>query len=82
MKNERLLALGRQIRQLREQKGLSQEAFAAEAGLDRGYYGGVERGERNIAALNLIKIAITLKIEVGQLFPELAALRRLGGNSK
>jgi transcriptional regulator with XRE-family HTH domain len=82
MKNERLLALGRQIRQLREQKGLSQEAFAAEAGLDRGYYGGVERGERNIAARNLIKIAITLKIEVGQLFPELAALRRLGGNSK
>jgi transcriptional regulator with XRE-family HTH domain len=82
MKNERLLALGRQIRQLREQKGLSQEAFAAEAGLVRGYYGGVERGERNIAARNLIKIAITLKIEVGQLFPELAALRRLGGNSK
>jgi transcriptional regulator with XRE-family HTH domain len=82
MKNKRLLALGRQIRQLREQKGLSQEAFAAEAGLDRGYYGGVERGERNIAALNLIKIAVTLRIEVGQLFPELAALRRLGGDNR
>ena len=77
MPNKRLITVGRQIRQLREARSASQEEFAADAGLDRGYYGGVERGERNIAALNLIKIAIALGVEVGDLFPKLPALRRL-----
>src|SRR5258708_9525306 len=82
MRNKRLVALGRQIRQLRESKGVSQEEFAADAGLDRGYYGGVERGERNVAARNLIKIAMALGVEVGQLFPKLASLRRSGEEGK
>jgi transcriptional regulator with XRE-family HTH domain len=77
MPKKRLVAVGRQIRQLREAAGASQEEFAADAGLDRGYYGGVERGERNIAALNLIKIATALRVEVGDLFPKLSALQRL-----
>ena len=77
MPNKRLIAVGRQIRQLREDRGASQEEFAADVGLDRGYYGGVERGERNVAALNLIKIAVALGVEVGDLFPKLSALRRL-----
>jgi len=64
-------------RQLREAKNISQEEFAAQAGLDRAYYGGIERGERNIAALNLIKIAVALGSEVGELFPRLSVLRRL-----
>lgn len=41
-----------------------------EAGLGRSYYGGVERGERNIAALNLMRIAVALEVEVGELFPK------------
>lgn len=77
MKSKRLLALGQQIRRLREMKEISQEEFAAQAGLDRAYYGGIERGERNVAALNLIKIAVALGSEVGELFPSLSALRRL-----
>ena len=36
--------------------------------------GSVERGERNIAALNLIRIAKILKVEVGELFPSLRTL--------
>ena len=72
-----MLALGRQIRRLREAKKLSQETFAASAGLDRAYYGGIERGERNVAALNLIKIAAGLEVEVGELFPKVSALRHL-----
>jgi hypothetical protein len=36
--------------------------FAAEAGLGRSYYGGVERGERIIAALNLMRKAADLNI--------------------
>lgn len=68
-KHPQLVKLGKQIRKLREAKGFSQEGFAAEAGLDRAYYGGVERGERNVAALNLMLIAKTLKVDVGKLFP-------------
>lgn len=72
MKTQRhpaLIALGQQIRKVRQGRGISQEGFAAEAGLGRSYYGGVERGDHNIAALNLMRIAIALKVEVGELFP-------------
>lgn len=69
-----LIKLGKQIRKLREEKGFSQEDFAYEVGLDRTYMGGIERGERNVAALNLIRIAKTLKIEVGELFPSIKTL--------
>jgi transcriptional regulator with XRE-family HTH domain len=68
-KHPQLIALGARVRQLRKQKGLSQEAFAAEVGLDRAYYGGIERGERNVAALNLLRIAAALGVEAGELFP-------------
>jgi transcriptional regulator with XRE-family HTH domain len=79
VKNRRLVLLGQQIRQLRERKGLSQEEFAGLAGVDRAYYGGIERGERNVAAINLIKIAEALDVEVGDLFP---ALKALGQSNK
>lgn len=75
-KHPQLLALGKQIRNLREKSGLSQEAFASEAGLDRAYYGGVERGERNIASINLIQIAATLGVEVRDLFPSMKTLKK------
>jgi len=75
-KHSQLLALGKQIRKLREQSGLSQEGFASEAGLDRAYYGGVERGERNISSINLIHIAGTLGVEVGDLFPRMKILKK------
>jgi transcriptional regulator with XRE-family HTH domain len=65
-----LVALGQQIRKVRRERGISQEDFAAEAGLGRSYYGGVERGERNLAALNLMRIAAALQVEVGELFPK------------
>lgn len=70
-KHPSLVKLGTRIRELRKDKGFSQENFAAEVGLDRTYMGGVERGERNIAALNLIRIAQCLNLEVGELFPEI-----------
>jgi len=73
-KHPALIKLGKKIRELRKEKGFSQESFAYEIGLDRTYMGSVERGERNIAALNLIRIAKTLKIEVGEIFP---AIRNL-----
>ncbi len=74
-KNKQLVALGNQIRRMRKDAGYSQEDFAAKAGLDRAYYGGVERGERNVSALNLIRIACVLGVEVGMLFPTIDQLR-------
>lgn len=76
VKDRKLALLGKWIRRLRKEKGVSQEEFAALADLDRAYYGGIERGERNVAVLNLIKIAVALEVEVGELFPTLTVLRR------
>ncbi len=73
-KHPALVKIGKRIRELRKEKGYSQESFAYEIGLDRTYMGSVERGERNIAALNLIRIAKTLKMELGDLFPSIKSL--------
>jgi transcriptional regulator with XRE-family HTH domain len=69
-KHPALVALGQQIRKVRRESGISQEDFAHEAGISRAYYGAVERGERNVAALNLMRIAAALNIEAGELFPK------------
>jgi transcriptional regulator with XRE-family HTH domain len=74
-KRPALVKIGHKIRELRKSKGFSQESFADEVGLDRTYMGGIERGERNIATLNLIRIAKALKIEVGELFPSIKSLK-------
>ena len=63
-----LVSLGRAIRSIREKKGLSQEAAALASGLDRSYYGGVERGEHNIALINIEKIATALGVSLKDLF--------------
>lgn len=63
-----LKTFGTHIRVLRKKAGFSQEDFALEVGLDRTYIGGIERGERNIALLNLHKIATGLKIPLKDLF--------------
>lgn len=70
-----LVKLGKKIRDQRKQKGFSQEALATEAQLGRSYMGRVERGEQNLSIQNLIQIALTLKIEVGELIPPIKQLR-------
>lgn len=69
-----LVKFGKKIRELRKERGFSQEGFADEVGLDRTYMGGIERGERNIATLNIIRIAKALRVEVGELFPSIRTL--------
>ena len=59
---------GRMLRQRRQKLGVSQEAFADMCHMDRSYIGGVERGERNVALVNIEKIAKALQIPVAQLF--------------
>lgn len=73
-----LLLVGQRLRALREERGLSQENFALEAGIARSYYGGIERGQRNLAALNLIRIAAALGVEIGDLFPSVRELQKVG----
>jgi transcriptional regulator with XRE-family HTH domain len=65
-------ALGEAIRSARRERGFAQEAFAARVGLDRSYFGAVERGEFNITMDTLTTIADGLGIRASKL------LRRAG----
>lgn len=58
---------GKRLRYLRTRAGLSQEKLALEAGLDRTYVGGIERGARNVALLNIMRLAIALKVDPKEL---------------
>ncbi|MGH7986486.1 MAG: helix-turn-helix domain-containing protein [Candidatus Binataceae bacterium] len=59
---------GERVRELRKKKGISQESLALACGLDRSYIGGVERGERNISLLNILKLAKALGVSARELF--------------
>ena len=65
-KNKYLIELGEHIRDARKAKGLSQEQLALQAEIDRSYVGGIERGERNVSFLTLVKIANCLECEVSK----------------
>ena len=53
-------SLGEAIRTLRAERGFSQEELAHRSGLDRSYMGAIERGERNVALTNLLRVAQAL----------------------
>ena len=59
---------GQRMRELRTEKGLSQEALALACDLDRTYIGGIERGERNVSLVNIQKIATALGVSPRELF--------------
>lgn len=61
-------AFGQRVRELRAEKGLSQEALALACDLDRTYIGGIERGERNVSLINIQKIATALGVPVREMF--------------
>jgi len=66
-KREELKEFGRRLRELRLQRGYSQEKLAEIASLHRNYIGMIERGERNVTLLNIKKLARALGIEVSEL---------------
>jgi transcriptional regulator with XRE-family HTH domain len=67
-------AVGEALRELRGERAMSQEAVALEAGLNRGYYSGIERGVRNAALANLAKIADALDVPTSEIFMRAEAI--------
>jgi transcriptional regulator with XRE-family HTH domain len=59
--------LGKRVRKLRLQAGLSQEKLAELADLDRTYISGIERGVRNVSLLNIVEIARALHVSASEL---------------
>lgn len=69
--NIELKKFGERVRQLRKAKGLSQEKLAELADLHRNYIGGIERGERNLALLNILRLARALGVSPSQLLEDI-----------
>jgi transcriptional regulator with XRE-family HTH domain len=63
-----LLHFGEKVRDLRKEKGLSQEQLAFKADLHRTYIGMIERAEKNITLINVEKIAKALGVKITELF--------------
>jgi transcriptional regulator with XRE-family HTH domain len=68
-------AFGDALRELRAEHGMSQEAVALEAGLNRGYYSGVERGVRNVSLANIVKITDALGVPASAVLARAEAIR-------
>jgi len=60
------------VRAVRKERGISQEAAAVDIGLDRAYYGGVERAEVNVSLVTFVQICNGLGVKPSEL------LRRAG----
>jgi transcriptional regulator with XRE-family HTH domain len=66
-----LVPIGREIRRLRKGRGLSQERLAELSELHRNYVGGIERAERNVGVIALLRIARALGVSPREFFDEL-----------
>jgi transcriptional regulator with XRE-family HTH domain len=63
--------LGANLRRLRHSKGMGQEKFALEFGIDRTYVSGIERGTRNPTITVVQRLADALGVPIAELFAEL-----------
>jgi transcriptional regulator with XRE-family HTH domain len=70
MKDPRIVAFGERVRQIRKEKGLSQEALADLAGIDRSYMGHIERGDQNITLTKIYQISEALKVPAKMLLAD------------
>lgn len=61
------MALGAAVRARRKALGLSQEALADLAEIDRSHMGKIERGERNVTLLNILRIARAIEVKASDL---------------
>lgn len=68
MRSAVLFAFGKNMRRLRLNRGLTQELLAERSGLHPNYIGEVERGERNVSLVNIVRIGKALECRFGDLF--------------
>lgn len=61
---------GKNVRRVRQQRGLTQEALAFEAKIDLTYVGGIERGKRNPSLLVMARIADALSVPLPRLLSD------------
>ena len=61
---------GVRLRQVRQDRGISQERLAELAGLHRTYVSSIERGERNVSLVNIERLAEALGVTMGELMPD------------
>ena len=59
--------VGRNVRRLRESRGMTQEQLAFEARIDLTYVGGIERGRRNPSLMVMVRLAEALEAELKEL---------------
>jgi len=78
--DDALRRLGIRIRELRTQRGWSQEAFADVAGVHRTYMGHLERGEKNVSFLSILRVANALGITLSELLAGLEKYKRRSEN--
>jgi transcriptional regulator with XRE-family HTH domain len=67
-KKKILILFGERVREIRKEKGYSQEELSYKADLHRTYIGMIERAERNITLVNIEKIAKALNVEIKDIF--------------
>ena len=70
-KDDLLREFGARVRERRKECGLSQEELAHKSGIHRTYVSSVERGERNIALVNIVALAAALGVDAGVLVSDL-----------
>jgi transcriptional regulator with XRE-family HTH domain len=68
-KNERKqIIFGKTIRKLRHKDGMTLAELAKVADIHPSYLADVERGERNLSLLNILKLAAALRVRPSKLF--------------
>jgi transcriptional regulator with XRE-family HTH domain len=63
-----LRVIGQNVRSTRKAQGVSQEALADMAGIDRSHMGFIERGKKDIRISTLVKVAGALNVDPAKLF--------------
>ena len=72
-RNEIQSEFGARLKELRLQRGVSQERLGQVAGLDRTYISSAESGRRNVTLGSIYKLATALEVEPRDLLPPYSA---------
>ena len=62
------IKIGIRLKELRNEKGLSQEKFSFVCELDRTYIASIEQGKRNVSVANIEKISKAFEMSIFDFF--------------